>query len=116
MGKFIENLYKWIAKFYNSLSDKTRLLLMLATSILAAKLLSLLVQDLQSAQWNPYIWAVVNFLTDPEYGVIIIVINILQKFVKDKGTELLALEGDKKTIKQLDQKIEEVKALKESSN
>lgn len=105
---FFTNIAKAIAKFYNSLPSQLKIAIMVSTSILFATWLSALVGYLQSltglnAFTGPLVQWVISILT--------VVINLLQQYAVQKGTEALAKEGDAPTIAMLQTKAAANQAL-----
>lgn len=101
-----DELSKLIAKIYNPLDKRIKIGLMVFVSAVFAGLTLTLIGDIQALQnLNKYLQVITNALLP----FLTIVYNILQETARQKGTELLAAEGDEQTIQQLYDKIQTTK-------
>lgn len=111
IGGFLGEISKLVAKFYNGLPKAFRIALMVCLGYIFAKWTQLLIIDLEALNvTNQYIRAVIESLTNQDgsgVGLLTIVYNLIQEYVRMKGTELLVIQGNSKTIDQLETKVQD---------
>lgn len=109
MKNIVDFLAKLFAKFYNMLPQSIKITIMGASSYLLSGWGLLVIADLQSLE---------NLNKYQAVGIVALVmvlgaiVNVFQQYAVSTGTKVLASEGDKGTIKILNQKIEDTQALK----
>lgn len=112
--KILDNMTKLIARFYNGLDKDTKIAIMNASSLLLSGLFNLLVIDLtnyKATVSNNYINLFIVFTI----ALLGILLNIIQQRFVELGTSMLAIEGDKTTIKKLNKKIDDTVKVKNLS-
>lgn len=113
MKNFFEMIAKGFAKFYNSMPNQLKIAIMVSTSMLFATWLSTFATDLKAIPGlNQYAQALVQWAV----AIITVIVNLLQQYAVQKGTEALANEGDKTTIRMLKAKVATNAELASSSN
>lgn len=110
----MKNIITALAKFYNSLPSQLKILIMVASSGVAAQLLIVFLGSLSGLIPTIHSQVVVSILQDfmlPLTGLL----NLLQEYARTEGTKLLASQGDPKTLNVLQDSISEKQDIINSS-
>lgn len=112
MKKVFSFIAVLLAKAYNPLPSRLKIAIMVFISFVAAGFISLIIRDITDLNiTNDYLKLLANGLIP----LLTVAVNVIQQWGVDVGTKILASEGDPKTMKKLDNKIEAAQELKSLS-